>query len=167
MLLRCCLLAHHYTFYILYLVHFCPTWDYFRLCFSFSCSGYDFTLIKKSRTLNCYSFLQKFLLKTWGEAPPCPPFPMALIFCSCNVMNPLHIKKACVCIIYAWIAHRWIVFRELAQSSCNLVIHITIFLYIYMYIHIYVYIYICIYIYIHIYIYIYIYSHDINILMLL
>ena len=36
---------------------------YFRLCFSFICSGYDFTLIKKSQTLNCYSFLQKFLLK--------------------------------------------------------------------------------------------------------
>ena len=62
MLFRCCLLSHHYTFYILYLVHFCPTWDCFRLCFSFSCSGYDLTLIKKSRTLNCYSFLQKFLL---------------------------------------------------------------------------------------------------------
>ena len=30
--------------------------------FSFSCSGY--TLIKKSYTLNCYSFLQKFLLET-------------------------------------------------------------------------------------------------------
>ena len=37
---------------------------YFRLCFSFSCSGYDFTLIKKCHTLNFYSFLQKFLLKT-------------------------------------------------------------------------------------------------------
>ena len=36
---------------------------YFRLRFSFICSGYDFTLIKKSQTLNCYSFLQKFLLK--------------------------------------------------------------------------------------------------------
>ena len=28
---------------------------YFRLCFSFSCSGYDLTLIKKSHTLNFYS----------------------------------------------------------------------------------------------------------------
>ena len=37
---------------------------YFRLCFSFSCSGYYFTLIKKCHTLNSYSFLQKFLLKT-------------------------------------------------------------------------------------------------------
>ena len=37
---------------------------YFRLCFSFSCSGYDTTLIQKSHTLNCYSFLHKFLLKT-------------------------------------------------------------------------------------------------------
>ena len=37
---------------------------YFRLCFSFSCSGYDLTLTKKSNTLNCYSFLHKFLLKT-------------------------------------------------------------------------------------------------------
>ena len=33
----------------------------FRLCFSVSCSGYDLTLIKKSQTLNCYSFLQKIL----------------------------------------------------------------------------------------------------------
>ena len=40
------------------------TWYYFGLRFSFSCSGYDLTLIKKSHTLNCYSFLQKFLLKT-------------------------------------------------------------------------------------------------------
>ena len=40
------------------------TWYYFRFCFSFSCSGYDLTLIKKSHTSNCYSFLQKFLLKT-------------------------------------------------------------------------------------------------------
>ena len=29
---------------------------YFRLCFSFSCSGYDLTLIKKSHTLNFYLF---------------------------------------------------------------------------------------------------------------
>ena len=29
---------------------------YFRLCFSFSCSGYDLTLIKKSHTLNSYLF---------------------------------------------------------------------------------------------------------------
>ena len=36
---------------------------YFRLCFSFSCSVYDLTLIKNSRTLNFYLFLQKFLLK--------------------------------------------------------------------------------------------------------
>ena len=36
---------------------------YFRLCFSFSCSGYDLTLIKKSHTLNLYSFLLKFLFK--------------------------------------------------------------------------------------------------------
>ena len=40
------------------------TWYYFRLCFSFSCSGYDLTLIKKSHTRNCYLFSQKFLLKT-------------------------------------------------------------------------------------------------------
>ena len=42
---------------------FLRTWYYFRLCFSFSCSGYDLTLIKKSHTLNYYSFLQKLLLK--------------------------------------------------------------------------------------------------------
>ena len=54
--------SHHYTFYILCLVHFCPTWDYFRLCFSFSCSGYDLTLIKKSHVLNNYLFLQKYNL---------------------------------------------------------------------------------------------------------
>ena len=29
---------------------------YFRLCVSFSCSGYDLTWIKKSHTLNFYSF---------------------------------------------------------------------------------------------------------------
>ena len=40
------------------------TWYYFRFRFSLSCSGYDLTLIKKSHTLNWYSFLQKFLLKT-------------------------------------------------------------------------------------------------------
>ena len=37
---------------------------YFRICFNFSCFGYDLTLIKKSNTLNFYSFLQKLLLKT-------------------------------------------------------------------------------------------------------
>ena len=37
---------------------------YFRLCYGFSCPGYDLTLIKKSHTLNFYSFLQKFFLKT-------------------------------------------------------------------------------------------------------
>ena len=37
---------------------------YFRLCFSFSCSGCDLTLTKKNNTLNCYSFLHKFLLET-------------------------------------------------------------------------------------------------------
>ena len=40
------------------------TWYYFRLCFSFICSGYNFILIKKSHPLNCYLFLQKSLLKT-------------------------------------------------------------------------------------------------------
>ena len=38
-------------------------WYHFRLCFSFSCSSYDLTLIKKTHKTNCYSFLQKFLLK--------------------------------------------------------------------------------------------------------
>ena len=37
--------------------------DFFKLCFSFSSSGYDITLIKKSHTLNYYLFSQKFLLK--------------------------------------------------------------------------------------------------------
>ena len=40
------------------------TWCYFRLCFTFICSDYGLTLIKKNHTLNCYSLLQKFLLKT-------------------------------------------------------------------------------------------------------
>ena len=40
------------------------TWYYNRLCFNFSCSGYDLTLIKKSHTLKWQPFLQKFLLKT-------------------------------------------------------------------------------------------------------
>ena len=39
-------------------------WYYFRLCFSFSCFLFNLTLIKKGHTLNCYSFLHKFLLKT-------------------------------------------------------------------------------------------------------
>ena len=39
------------------------TWYNFRLCFSFSCSGYGLTLVKKTHTINCYSFLQKLLLK--------------------------------------------------------------------------------------------------------
>ena len=39
-------------------------WYYFRLCFSFICFVFDFTLNKKIHTLNCYSFLHKFLLKT-------------------------------------------------------------------------------------------------------
>ena len=38
-------------------------WHYFRLCFTFSWSGYDLTLIKTSDPLNCYLFLQKFLLE--------------------------------------------------------------------------------------------------------
>ena len=33
---------------------FLGTWYYFRLCFSFSYSGYDLALIKESHTLNCY-----------------------------------------------------------------------------------------------------------------
>ena len=37
---------------------------YFRLCFGFSCFIFDLTLIKKNHTLNCHSFLHKFLLKT-------------------------------------------------------------------------------------------------------
>ena len=37
---------------------------YFRLCFSFNCSGYDLTLIQRNHIFNCYLFLQKFLLKT-------------------------------------------------------------------------------------------------------
>ena len=35
-------------------------WYYFRLCFSFSCSGSGHTLTKKSHALNGYSFLRKF-----------------------------------------------------------------------------------------------------------
>ena len=45
------------------------TWYYFRLYFSFSCSGYDLILIWKSHTLNYYSFSQKFLLKTETYKP--------------------------------------------------------------------------------------------------
>ena len=40
------------------------TWYYFRLCFSFSYSGYDLTLIKMTHKINRYSSLQKFLLTT-------------------------------------------------------------------------------------------------------
>ena len=53
---------------------------YFRFCFSFNCSVYDLTLIRKSHISNYYSFLQKFLLKTktyklvagnWGSSIYC------------------------------------------------------------------------------------------------
>ena len=40
------------------------TWYYLRLCFSFISFVFDLTLIKRSHTLNCYSFLHNFLLKT-------------------------------------------------------------------------------------------------------
>ena len=40
------------------------TWYYLRLCLSFISFVFDLTLIKRSHTLNCYSFLHKFLLKT-------------------------------------------------------------------------------------------------------
>ena len=40
------------------------TWYYFRLCFSFICPDYDLILIQESHPLNCYRFLQNFLLKT-------------------------------------------------------------------------------------------------------
>ena len=46
-------------------------WYYVRLCFSCRCSGYDHTLIKKSHKLNCYSLLQKFLLKTKNSQTRC------------------------------------------------------------------------------------------------
>ena len=39
---------------------FLRTWHYFRLGFSFGCSGYHLTVIKKSHILNCCSLLQKF-----------------------------------------------------------------------------------------------------------
>ena len=39
-------------------------WSYFWLCFSFSCFVYNLAVIKKSHTLNWYSFLRKFLSKT-------------------------------------------------------------------------------------------------------
>ena len=41
------------------LKYFCPTIDYFRLCFSFSCSGFDLTLVKKSQFLQVLH-MQKF-----------------------------------------------------------------------------------------------------------
>ena len=47
------------------LFQFNSSWlAFLRLYFSWSCSGYDLTLIKENHTLNCYLFLQKFLLKT-------------------------------------------------------------------------------------------------------
>ena len=39
------------------------TWYYLKLYFNCNCSGYDLTLIKNCHTVNCYLFLQKFLLK--------------------------------------------------------------------------------------------------------
>ena len=40
------------------------TWYFFKLCFRFSCSGYDLTLIKKSHAVSYYSLLRNFLLKS-------------------------------------------------------------------------------------------------------
>ena len=40
------------------------TWYYFILCFSSSWFGYYLTLIRNSHNITCYSYLQKFLLKT-------------------------------------------------------------------------------------------------------
>ena len=39
------------------------TWYYFRLCFSFSCSGYDLILIKKSHTLKLLFISTKVFIK--------------------------------------------------------------------------------------------------------
>ena len=41
---------------------FLRTWYYFRLCLSFSCFGYDLTVIKRSHIINCHLFLQKSYL---------------------------------------------------------------------------------------------------------
>ena len=43
---------------------FLRIWHYFRLGFSFGCSGYHLTVIKKSQVLSYRSLLQKFSLKT-------------------------------------------------------------------------------------------------------
>ena len=63
MLLRCCLIKMtiiiHFIFYIKYIF---VQREIILDCFSFSCSGYDFTLIKKSHTLNYYLFLQIYFI---------------------------------------------------------------------------------------------------------
>ena len=49
----------HFIFYIKYIF---VQREIILDCFSFSCSGYDFTLIKKSHTLNYYLFLQIYFI---------------------------------------------------------------------------------------------------------
>ena len=72
---------------------------YFRLCFSFSCYGYDLTLIKKSLTLNFYSFLlllvtvvAQFTAKTTNSEKAI--YFLSLISCSINKLKS-HILFTC------------------------------------------------------------------------
>ena len=72
---------------------------YFRLCFSFSCYGYDLTLIKKSLTLNFYSFLlllvtvvAQFTAKTTNSEKAI--YFLLLMSCSINKLKS-HILFTC------------------------------------------------------------------------
>ena len=65
---------------------------YFRLCFNFGCSGYDLTLIKKSHTLNFYSFflllvtvVAQFTVKTTNLEKAI--YLLSLISCSINTLK--------------------------------------------------------------------------------
>ena len=72
---------------------------YFRLCFSFSCSDYDLTLIKKSHALNFYSLflllvagVTQFTAKTTNSEKVI--YFLSLISCSINKLKS-HILFIC------------------------------------------------------------------------
>ena len=72
---------------------------YFRLCFSFSCSNYDLTLIKKSHALNFYSLfllvvagVTQFTAKTTNSEKVI--YFLSLISCSINKLKS-HILFIC------------------------------------------------------------------------
>ena len=76
---------------------------HFILYFSFNCSGYGLTVIKKSHTWNCYSCLQKFLLKHKFTNSLLPIYIFSLLPYSINKVKSFMLftsKKICVLILH-------------------------------------------------------------------